>query len=350
MKGKKLFSCRNITRAILAAGGIYLSLRYTAQCSRGIKNGILFCIEVLMPSLYLFMVISAYVAKSGLAVKFSKPFGRLIKGLFGLPPTAAAVLLSSVLGGYPVGARCCAILYEEGILSESEAIKTALVAVCAGPGFLLSFVGSALLDCPKAGVILLVAEIMGMLLTGMIGKRRKCTPTARIPTQKHTEGNLLVRSVSDASKAALLMCAMVVLCSAMIEVVSAIVPNETLSDIVSALLEITAGCQRLCGSYPLYLLAFFIGFGGISVHLQISAALGELRINKGLFFLYRILQGIITAGIAYILCMVFPVELSVFNSVDVPLTAAKSATLAGSAALVLCALCFIGSMRKAGDR
>ena len=143
------------------------------------------------------------------------------------------------------------------------------------------------------------------------------------------------------------MCAMVVVCAAMIEVVAAVSPSAMITDIASAFIEITTGCHRMCGSYPLYLIAFFIGFGGISVHLQIYAGLGELTVKKTLFFLFRIIQGIITAISAYILLMIFPVEQSVFNSVNTPLTLSKSATLAGSAALVFSSLCFLGSVHYA---
>ena len=351
MKVKKLFRYRNITRAVLVLAGVYLCLRYAPECSRGIRNGTLFCVEVLVPSLYVFMALSAYFTKSGLAVTLTRPFGGVTKALFGLPPSAAAVILSYAVGGYPVGARCAAILYEEGMMSEDEARKTAYIAVCAGPGFLLNYVGGALLGCQKAGVVLLIAQIMGMLMTGVIVGKTLPIPIGTHPyIRPNKQDDLLIRSVSDASRATLQMCAMVVLCSALIEVVSKLSTDSMLTDIASAVLEITAGCQRLCGSYPLYLTAFFIGFGGLSVHLQIYAGLGELRINKGLFFLFRIIQGIITAACAYILFMMIPVEVGVFNSAEVPLTAAKSATLAGSSALVFCGLCFIGSLRKLEQR
>ena len=142
------------------------------------------------------------------------------------------------------------------------------------------------------------------------------------------------------------MCGMVVICTAMIAVIEAISPDERVTDLLSALIEITEGCHRMCGSYPYYLIAFFIGFGGISVHLQAYAGMGELHINKGSFFLFRIIQGIITAAAAYSYLMIFPVEQGVFNSTGAELTIARSATPAGSAALVLSSLCFIGSVRR----
>lgn len=348
MKHKKLFYIRNIIQLSTAIFGVFLCLKYGEECTQGVKNGILFCIEVLVPSLFLFMALSSYLVRSGAAETITKPFGKVSEFLFRLPSEAFAAVILSMIGGYPVGAKVAVMLYERGRLNESEAQKTACIAVCAGPGFLMNYVGRALLGSVKAGAILFAAQIIGTLFTGfLIGRTVKTeTYNARRDTNVPAGKNLLTTAVADASRAVCQLCGMVVICSALIEVIATVSPSEGVTDIASAAVEITAGCGRMCGKYPLYLVTFFIGFGGISVHLQIFAGIGKINLNKGLFFLCRIIQGIITAAAAYILFMIFPVELSVFNSTDAPLTFAKSATFAGSAALVLSSLCFLGSIHK----
>ena len=348
MKIKKLFCNRNIIRLPTVILGIYICLRYAAECTKGIENGILFCIEVLAPSLFLFMALSSYIVKCGFAQILAKPSGKITRFLFRLPPIAASAILLSMIGGYPVGARIACMLYESGELSASEARKTACIAVCAGPGFLLNYVGRALIGSVEAGTVLLASQIIGMLLTGFIaGRLIPSKPEySRRAVTAQASGNLLTGSVESASRSIFQLCGMVVICSALIEVIATVSPSGIVTDIASAMVEITTGCDRMCGRYPLYLIAFFIGFGGISVHLQIYAGMGKLSLNKGLFFLCRIIQGIFTAAAAYILFMVFPIQQSVFNSTDAPLTFSRSATLAGSAALVLSSLCFLGSIRR----
>lgn len=351
MKSKKIVQIRNIIRLFLAVLSIWICLRYANECARGILNGIVFCIEILVPSLFLPMTAAAYLIKSGIAPMLARRLGGLSHRLFRLPYPSLAVIILAMVGGYPVGARCSQMMAENGMLTEAQAKKTALIAVCAGPGFLLSFVGRALLGSPEAGLLLLAAELMSTLITGVIiGSAVKCDPSepAKIPRNRNT--HLLTASVADASRATFRMCAMVVLCAAMIEVITVLSPDKGLTDILSAVLEITSGCSVLCGHYPLAVIAFFIGFGGISVHLQSFAAAGELRINSGLFFLFRIIQGIITAALTYTLLLIIPLEIRVFNSAEVPLTVAKSATLIGSAALVLCALFFSASVTRLTKR
>ena len=286
MKRKKLFCIRKILQLLFAVLAIIICLRYGTECSRGILNGILFCIEILVPSLFLLMTIAAYLVKSGIAETVAKPLNGISKALFRLPYPSLAVILLALVGGYPVGARCAAMMTERGMLSEKQAQKTAMIAVCAGPGFLVNFIGRALLGSPEAGILLLTA----------------------------------------------------------------VSPDRGLTAILSAVLEITSGCAVLCGQYPLALIAFFIGFGGISVHLQIFAAADSLKLNVWLFFLYRIIQGIIASAAAYTLLLIFPIEVRVFNSAELPLTVAKSATLIGSSALVICSMLFSASVTKLSKR
>ena len=348
MKTKELFyKGKIVLHLTVAVIGIVIALRYSRECYQGIENGIGFCLGVLVPSLFFFMIASAYLVQSGIASMICKPLGRLSKALFGLPPEGMAVILLAAVGGYPVGAVNAAIMQREGRLSPSQAAKTAYIAVASGPGFLLSYVGESLLNSRQAGWLLLAAQVTAMLLTGVIvGRTVKCKSLPHASAKPRDRGNLLVGAVHSASAAAFGMCAMVVLFSALIEVCDAVVDDRTLCNIASAILEITNGCNRLCGSAPLYVTAFFIGFGGLSVHFQVFSALGDVPLKKRLFFLFRIIEGIIMSAATYIYLMFTPMTTAVFNSTEAVPTAAKSATAAGSAALVISGMLFIASVSK----
>ena len=348
MKGSKLFRYRKIIiRLSLAAGGIYLALRYSEECRAGIENGIQFCLEVLIPSLFFFMIVAAYLVQSGAAVQLSRPLRGVSRVLFRLPAAASAAILLSLLGGYPVGASCAAMMQKNRQLSTTEAAKTVYIAVAAGPGFLVNYVGGALLGNPAAGYALLTAQVIAVLLTGiLVGHTVKSVPLPHSAAVVPSQGNLLVNAVRSASGAALGMCGMVVLFCALSEVIDAVLPNQAICDIASAVTEITGGTLRTCGKHPLYVTAFFIGFGGLSVHFQIFSAAEELPINKALFFLFRIFEGIFMMAAAYSYLMIVPVTTAVFSTAATPPAAAQSASAAGSAALVMCAALFIGSISK----
>ena len=51
------------------------------------------------------------------------------------------LLLLSVTGGYPIGAKSCNELYKNGNAGTEECKRASMFMVCAGPGFLVSFIG-----------------------------------------------------------------------------------------------------------------------------------------------------------------------------------------------------------------
>lgn len=340
---KSVKTGKDIIAACVSAAGIFAAVRFGGECSRGITNGIELCVQVLVPSLFVYMFLAAYIVKSGasqmLAFLF-KPMGRL----FGLPPQAATAIALSMIGGYPVGAGCVSSLYEEGRLSESEAEKAAYIAVAAGPGFILNYVGGALLNSKSSGAILLAAQAISVVITGAIaGRIQQSSPSPYRGAAAGARANAFVGSVKSASVSVLSMCATVLMFSAFAEIISAVFDGPA-AGLIAAFTEITTGCERLCASSPLYVTAFFIGFGGLSVHFQIFSALKNIKVSKIRFFLYRIIQGIISAAATYILMMITPAEQAVFSSTDEPLSAAQSATAAGSAALILLSVCFVGTV------
>lgn len=348
MKTKGLFYKRKlIVQTIVAFGGIFLALRFRDECYRGMEKGIELCLGTLIPSLFFFMVAAAYITQSGFAETVCRPLEKVSERLFGLPSVSLSVILLAMIGGYPVGASCAAILYKENRLSPSQAAKTTYIAVAAGPGFLVSYIGGALLHSTAAGYILLGSQAIAVIMVGIIvGHTVKSEPLPHFSPRHRDGGSLLVGAVQSASNAAFGMCAMVVIFCALSEICDTFITDQTLRDIAAAITEITNGCSRISDKVPLYVTAFFVGFGGLSVHFQIYAAVADLPLKKGLFFLFRIIEGIIMMAATYIYLMVAPKTITVFNSVSSVPTVSRSATIAGSAALVISSLLFIGSVTK----
>ena len=95
-------------------------LLWGKECSRGALNGIYFCAEVLVPSIFPFMVISVYIAESGLSEQLGRISGNLCPKVFGVSRNLTAVIIMSMIGGYPVGARGIASLVENKTISEND--------------------------------------------------------------------------------------------------------------------------------------------------------------------------------------------------------------------------------------
>lgn len=328
----------------LTVVAIHCAIKYSKECTQGILSGLAFCATVLIPSLFVFMVIASYSANSKAAEVVGTLFKIPTQKCLKLPKECATALLMSLIGGYPVGAKCTATLYKSGAINKSQAQKLALIAVCSGPGFMLNYIGQALLNNRQAGNILMISQLIAFLLVALICGVTIKVKDENVITKKHKATVSLVEAVSSGCTATINMCAMVILFSALISVCDSILKDyPTLCDLVTLTLEVTTACNRLSHSYPLYVISFATGFGGLSVHFQIFSILKDVGINKALFFFIRIIQGITSAVVTYILVILFPAAVQVFSTVE-STKATVASSVWGCGALMLTAVCFLNSI------
>ncbi|MBQ8057231.1 MAG: hypothetical protein IJ275_02720 [Ruminococcus sp.] len=323
---------------------IFGAVKFSSQCRDGIISGLSLCVSVLIPSLFIFMVIAQYVANSRLTDALGRLLSPITTKLLLLPKESSSALMLSLIGGYPIGARCIATLFKNGSINKKQAKKLSLIAVSSGPGFVVNFVGSALLNNKQAGSILLTSQIIAyFVIAVIIGRLYKISDESIVCKTKYN-GTTIVEAVENGCTATINMCAMVISFSAIISVCESLLcDHPAISDAVACLLEVTTACNIMCGKYPLYLISFAIGFGGICVHFQVYSALKDIQINKFAFFLTRIIQGITASFITYILLILFPTTSEVFSTVE-NVETSTTTPLWGCCALILTAVCFLNSL------
>ena len=246
--------------AVLCSG----LLLYSENCSQGILKGLDFCLKILVPSLFPFMAISTFVVKSGIAVLLGKPFKRVTNKLFGLNSNFASVLLLSMLGGYPVGARGIYQLYKQNLASKAEAERAVMFAVCAGPGFLINFVGITLYHNKSIGLILLTSQIISMIIIGIFinlfnKNKEDFNSDTELINSPTSISNTLVESATESSKGILTICIFVVLVSSFIGMIDNLITDDTSKNLIFILLEVCSAVNLLSTDYPFELLAFAVG-------------------------------------------------------------------------------------------
>ena len=339
-----------VFKALAALAVCASILIFSESCSKGALNGISLCLNVLVPSLFPFMAASSFIVKSGLAQKIGKPLGKITKALFGLSGSFAPVIMLSVLGGYPVGAKGISELAKSGTVSQKKAQKAALFSGCAGPGFILSFVGQSLYNSKTMGLIILCSQIISVILLGIIvnlfdkskGEDCRCDKS---PYKSCSIGTAIVESALDSSKGILGICAFVVLFSAFIEIIGQIISDNTAENLLFCLLEVCSAVNRLSQNCTLEMTAFAIGLGGLCVHFQIFSALGEISVNKLLFFCIRIIQGVITALLTHFGAMLFLGTSEVFSTSKIETSQFYGGTVISAAVLIGVAICFLYSIK-----
>lgn len=331
-----------ICTLLLCAG----ALIYSKECSGGAIRGIEMCLGVLVPSLFPFMALSAFIVKSGMSETLGKPFKWIMNKLFGLDSCFAPVILLALIGGYPVGAKGISSLYESRMISEHQAKKASMFAVCSGPGFLINFVGMSMYKNKMIGIIILISQIISVLIIGVminlfdrekdINNSTKENKACKLPLS-----NAVVESAYDSAKGMMNICVFVVLFSAFCGILESIIGNGIFKNSLLCLLEVCSAINTCADSCPIEMIAFAAGFGGLCVHFQIYSALGKIKINKLSFFCIRIIQGIMTAVLTHIGLRMLKIEAMVFSTGTVENAGISGGTILSGAVLVLVMLCFL---------
>ncbi len=335
MKAKAVFS------KLMFCIAVILCCLCSARVIQAVKVGIDLSLKQLIPSLFLFLILSNLYPNCALsAPKASK-----------LPPGFWGMLSLTLTGGYPVGALCIRKAYSTGTLSASEAKKLSLILFCCGPGFLIGYVGSGLCGDSRIGLYLYIAQILTVLL-GIVcyllfAKKRPISPEF-----EHKTADLdLSAAVLSAVKSMANICGTVIFFLSLQAVffpLTEYLPTAWVQ-LLSGILEVTSGCaglRVLTGEGAVLLMGFFCGFGGICVHLQICGILKECAPRYILFAAVRVISAILSVGIFKLMTVLFPISYrdAACMSIDTALTP-QSASVSPTVFVLLisCSILLIAS-------
>ena len=334
-----------LTLALCAA-----ALVFSPRCKDGAAKGLELCLRVLTPSLFPMMALSGLAVRTGLCRRIGRLLEKPTRVLFGLSGAFAPVVLLSLVGGYPVGARAIADLYRGGQVGRRQAERAALFCVGAGPAFLISFVGSALYGSEEIGMILLCSQVLAVVLSGIVlrifGGKIKDNSNEELSVTAQPFSAALVEATRDASAGMAGIVGLVVLFAALTGICEEMLPACDTREVLLSLLDVSTGVCRLQGGFPLTLTAFAVGFGGVCVHFQVFAALRELAPHKLLFLAVRFVQGGLTAVFTFIGMTLFGREVAVFSTAAVGQAGFYGGSVLSGAALLAVAVGFLFTFKK----
>lgn len=351
----KFYKCLGRTSVILIWLGVLLSAAglfiFSDECKNGAFNGIIMCLEILVPSLFPFFILSSFLAESQIIDIISPVLNPIGKSAFKLRGICLAPVILALCGGYPVGAKTVAALFRKGYISESEAERLGYVCCSAGPGFLVTFIGSSLLMSKDAGIILLSSQIISIAVILFTSRFFSFNDSGvkkdSLPEEKISFCEALVNSVSSAVKSTAVMCGFVILFSIVCNVITTgFGIANTFGIILVSLLEITAGVCSVSGELSLEIISALTGFGGFCVHMQIFRELKGIKYSKIKFFIYRIIQSMLCYISTKLLLIAFPVTDMVFSTVEKAPQLTFYSSIAGTVALLITSSIFILSLKK----
>ena len=339
--------------AVLGGGGLLLwSQEVTAQ----VRASLLACLQGLVPSLFPFLVLASFLARSPAGDVLGRLLTPLLRWGFRLPACCGGTVLLGLLGGYPAGARGISLLLAQGRLTQSQAARALGFCVNPGAAFLVTYVGGGLLGDASLGWALFFSVTGSSLLLGVLSGLGQPLPPREAPPPPPAQGAApLFQAVRDASAALVSLGGWVLLFGAASPLLQGaglwdlaagllgaggLLPPRDAQSVLGFLWEVTAGAgtaAQVGASGPVF--AFGLAFGGLCVHLQILSLFSPFPGRLGRFFLFRLLHGLGAAGLFLLLRPLFWGEgaTAVWASLGggVPQAEAFSGTWLGGLSLVL---------------
>lgn len=300
------------TTVILLGVALVLQIIFSDITKTGVARGLLICANVIIPSLFPFMICVTLLIKLGFEIK-NKYFNRILYKMFGHNFDMFFAFLLSMIGGYPIGAKMINELYKKEILNNKSADLMLNYCVNAGPAFIVCVVGNTL-HSKELGYVLLISHLLSSVAIAVLHSfklRQSDSTKIKRKNAALSFSNSFVESVNDATKNILNICGFIIIFSILNAYIDYFFKDLTFINYIMGFVEITTALENIKN---VYLLSFLLGFAGVSIWCQIFSLSGGRKVNIGRFIVGRLLHGGISAIITKIILGFFKIKISTFSN------------------------------------
>ncbi|WP_167956735.1 hypothetical protein [Anaerosporobacter faecicola] len=297
---------------------LFLLLVITQPLSalNGAKTGLLLWFNTVLPTLLPFIILSNFIIRFQVTDYICRIFSPLFKRLFRISDLGCYPIIIGILSGYPMGAKTCADLIKEGLLSREEGQYIMILVGNASYMFLTSFLAISSLHVPGQKYQLLLLIYLSSLLSATIYRIRANQLRKK---QQRKEKQLSLDSIYATSLPEETPLSMTTVDHCILDgfttitkVGGYIIMFSVLAQIFLVLfssfgflrylllgsLEITTGIYLVCASsmnltQKIVLSITITSFGGLSSLAQVGSVIENSGLSLKTYFKYKILTGIL---------------------------------------------------------
>ncbi len=299
------------------------------------RNGLTLWAKFVVPTLFPFFVATELMLHTNFISILGKLFNPIMLPIFKVPGISAFAFLMGCISGYPVGAKIVTSLRNSKSISKDEGERLLVFTNNSGPLFIIATVGIGLFGNSMIGFLLLITHLFAAISVGILTgfcSKKSISKFDNIHSLKNNNksisfeslGEILSKSILNSINTLLLIGGFVVLFSVIISILIQsgllqvfeliFIPIFNLFNInvefikasVIGLLEVTNGINAISSihikniSTNIIFTAFILGFGGLSVTLQILSVISKSDLSIKPYIAGKLLQGTFATFYTYI--------------------------------------------------
>ena len=333
---------RNIFALVFLAFGASLLLFSTSNLP-AIKKGLSLWANSVVPSLFPFFIATEALMNTNFVNSLGRYLNKIMKPLFNIRGEGSFGFIMGLISGYPVGAKIACDFRENNICSKEECERLLSFTNNSGPLFIVGTVGISMFGNSTIGLLLLITHILACITVGIIFRFWKMNSNSpdyvgnknsNYKKYKNVTfsnlGEVLGKSITNSISTILMIGGFVVIFSSVISILKASgilssliiiltpifeflhIDSSFISGILTGLLEITNGISSISSvnikaiSVNIIITAFLLGFGGLSVLLQVLSITSKTDLSIKPYVYGKLLHGILAAFYTFVAINVFP--------------------------------------------
>lgn len=310
-----------------------------------VKNGLALWANSVVPSLFPFFVATELLMHTNIIYQLGNLLNNFMQTLFNVRGEGGFAFVMGIISGYPMGAKIAVNFRNHNICTKEECERLLSFTNNSGPLFIIGTVGILLFKNTAIGVLLFITHILACITVGFIFRFWKCKSslsTSNKTASSHTSnknsstvsfsnlGSVLAESITSATSTILLIGGFVVIFASVISILKSSGILNFCADIISPIfnfanispafakpllsgfLEITNGISTISSipnkklSVNIIISAFLLGFGGISVLLQVLSITSKTDLSIKPYIYGKLLHGIFAGIYTYTFISIFP--------------------------------------------
>lgn len=302
-----------------------------------VKQGLNLWANSVVPSLFPFFVATELLMHTNIVTHLGNLLNKYMKPLFHVRGEGGFAFIMGIISGYPIGAKIACEFRKNNICTKEECERLLSFTNNSGPLFIIGTVGISMFQNTTIGILLFITHLLACLTVGIIfrfwkNKQHTFSKNTQKKSANSSEnfvtfsnlGEVIAQSITSSISTIFLIGGFVVIFSSIISILKAsgILSFASLSispifkalnidtsfaqGLLTGLLEITNGIQLIsnitCKKISINILftAFLLGFGGISIFLQVLSITSKTDLSVKPYIYGKLLHGLLATFYTYL--------------------------------------------------